>query len=366
LIEQHHRERIPFFKEMVRQMVVTDLLTVMAGLVIILISVSLVASGKLDAVYLPLLALASMAAFLPVVEVSDAGRQLAETFAATNRLIQVHDSHPAVSDNASQGNAPLRTLPEGRALDIEFNQLVFRYDELDAPALNQINLKIPAGSTVAIVGASGAGKSTIAHLLLRFWDPQQGQIRIAGHDIRDLSLEHLRLHVALVAQDTYLFNDSLRANLLMARPDADDTELLQAVQRAELHEFVARLPQGLDTRVGERGYALSGGQRQRVSIARAFLRDAPILVLDEATSHLDAISEQAVHRALKELMQDRTTLVIAHRLATVREADQIVVMSEGQLLEQGTHRELLENRAAYTQLLQYQMTSGDPVAESVA
>jgi ABC-type multidrug transport system fused ATPase/permease subunit len=152
----------------------------------------------------------------------------------------------------------------------------------------------------------------------------------------------------------------------MARPDADDTELLQAVQRAELHEFVARLPQGLDTRVGERGYALSGGQRQRVSIARAFLRDAPILVLDEATSHLDAISEQAVHRALKELMQDRTTLVIAHRLATVREADQIVVMSEGQLLEQGTHRELLENRAAYAQLLQYQMTSGDPIAESVA
>ena len=280
LIEQHHRERIPFFKEMVRQMVITDLLTVMAGLVVILISVTLVASGKLDAVYLPLLALASMAAFLPVVEISDAGRQLAETFAATNRLIQVHDSHPAVSDNALREGGPLLTLPEGRALDIEFNQLVFRYDELDAPALNQFNLKIPAGSTVAIVGASGAGKSTIAHLLLRFWDPQQGQIRIAGHDIRDLSLEHLRLHVALVAQDTYLFNDSLRANLLMARPDADDTELLQAVLRAELHEFVARLPQGLDTRVGERGYALSGGQRQRVSIARAFLRDAPILVLD--------------------------------------------------------------------------------------
>ena len=136
-------------------------------------------------------------------------------------------------------------------------------------------------------------------------------------------------------------------------------ELVQAVQRAELSEFVARLPQGLDTRVGERGYALSGGQRQRVSIARAFLRDAPILVLDEATSHLDALSEQAVHRALKELMQNRTTLVIAHRLATVRDADRIVVMSGGRLLEQGTHRELLEKRAAYAQLLHYQMTSGE-------
>ena len=358
LIEQHHRERIPFFKEMVRHIVVTDLLTVMAGLVVILISVSLVAAGKIEAVYLPLLALASMAAFLPVIEISDAGRQLAETFAATNRLIQVHDSKPAVSDDALQKIGYRETLPDGRALDIEFSELVFHYDEQDVAALNRINLQIPAGSTVAIVGASGAGKSTIAHLLLRFWDPQQGHIRIAGHDIRRLTLEHLRLHVALVAQDTYLFNDSLRANLLMARPDADDVELMQAVQRAELHDFVSRLPQGLNTRVGERGYALSGGQRQRVSIARAFLRDAPILVLDEATSHLDALSEQAVHRALKELMQNRTTLVIAHRLATVRDADQIVVMNNGRLQEQGTHRELLDNRAAYAQLLRYQITSG--------
>jgi ATP-binding cassette subfamily C protein CydCD len=359
LIEQHHRERIPFFKEMVRQAVITDLLTVVAGLSVILISVTLVASGKIDAVYLPLLALASMAAFLPVIEISDAGRQLAETFAATNRLIQVQDSKPAVSDDALRHESGPEALPETGALDIEFSQLVFRYDSQDAPALDGMSLKIPAASTVAIVGASGAGKSTIAHLLLRFWDPQQGQIRIAGHDIRRLSLDHLRLHVALVAQDTYLFNDSLRANLLMARPDASDAELVQAVQRAELSEFVARLPQGLDTRVGERGYALSGGQRQRVSIARAFLRDAPILVLDEATSHLDALSEQAVHRALKELMQNRTTLVIAHRLATVRDADRIVVMSGGRLLEQGTHRELLEKRAAYAQLLHYQMTSGE-------
>lgn len=358
LIEQHHRERIPFFREMTRHIVITDLLTVVAGLVVILISVSLVSAGQLDAVYLPLLALASMAAFLPVIEISDAGRQLAETFAATNRLIQVHDSEPAVSDGTLQRRENQETLLGGKALDIEFRDLVFHYDEQDVAALNEFNLHIPAGSTVAIVGASGAGKSTIAHLLLRFWDPQHGQIRIAGQDIRELTLEHLRLHVALVAQDTYLFNDSLRANLLMARPGADDAELMQAVQRAELYDFVSRLPKGLDTKVGERGYALSGGQRQRVSIARAFLRDAPILVLDEATSHLDAISEQAVHRALKELMQNRTTLVIAHRLATVRDADQIVVMSSGQLQEQGTHDELVENRTTYAQLLQYQMSSG--------
>ncbi len=365
LIEQHYRERMPFFKEMVRHIVVTDLLTLMAGLVVILIAVSLVAAGELDAVYLPLLALASMAAFLPVIEISDAGRQLAETFAATNRLIQVHDSETAVRDEARPGNSEPDTLPKGRALDIEFSDVVFHYDAQNDAALKQINLSIPAGSTLAIVGASGAGKSTVAHLLLRFWDPQQGRIRIAGHDIRHLNLDHLRLHVALVAQDTYLFNDSLRANLLMARPQADDCDLMQALQRAELLDFVKRLPQGLETRVGERGYALSGGQRQRVSIARAFLRDAPILVLDEATSHLDALSEQAVHRALKALMQNRTTLVIAHRLATVRDADQIIVMSNGELLEQGTHGELLENRSSYAQLLQYQLTGADAVREKL-
>ena len=223
-------------------------------------------------------------------------------------------------------------------------------------------LKIPAGSTVAIVGASGAGKSTLGHLLLRFWDPQKGQIRVGGYDIRHLRLTYLRQHVALVAQDTYLFNDSLRENLLMAKPGASESEIMTAIQRAELSDFLARLPQGLETNVGERGYALSGGQRQRVSIARAFLRDAPILILDEATSHLDALSEHAVHKALKNLMSDRTTLVIAHRLATVRDADEIVVMGEGCLLEQGTHQELLANRSAYARLLHFQMNSGGRVA----
>jgi ATP-binding cassette subfamily C protein CydCD len=365
LIEQHHRERIPFFREMVRQIVLTDLLTLTAGLVVILIAAQLVSSDRIDAVYLPLLALASMAAFLPVIEISDAGRQLAETFAATNRLIQVHDSRPAVTDQPVQRAGKANSLPEGRALDIEFEDLVFCYDDQGIAALNHVNLEIPAGSTVAIVGASGAGKSTLAHLLLRFWDPQQGRIRIAGQDIRQLRLDHLRQHVALVAQDTYLFNDSLRANLLMAKPGADDAELMLALERAELRAFVDRLPQGLDTRVGERGYALSGGQRQRVSIARAFLRDAPILVLDEATSHLDSLSEQAVHRALKKLMQNRTTLVIAHRLATVRDADRIVVLGDGELLEQGTHDELLSKRAGYARLLQYQI-SARPEIEPLA
>jgi len=330
-------------------------------LAIILLAMSLVSAGEIEAVYLPLLALASMAAFLPVIEISDAGRQLSETFAATNRLIQVHDTPATVTDELLHTLEKPEPQTSVAAFDIEFDNLDFRYNPQDDRAIKDFNLKIPAGSTVAIVGASGAGKSTLAQLLLRFWDPQKGRVSIGGNDIRHISLQQLRQQVALVAQDTYLFNDSLRSNLLMANPDASEAEVMTAIQRAQLGDFLARLPQGLDTNVGERGYALSGGQRQRVSIARAFLRDAPILILDEATSHLDALSEHAVHKALKDLMIGRTTLIIAHRLATVRDADHIVVMREGRLLEQGTHLELLTNKAAYAQLLHFQMNGGNRV-----
>ena len=189
---------------------------------------------------------------------------------------------------------------------------------------------------------------------MRFWDPQQGSILIDGTDIREIGLDNFRQYVAIVTQDTYLFNDSVRENLLMAKPNASDQQLLQAIERAELGDFVSRQPEGLDTVVGERGFALSGGQRQRLSIARAFLRDAPILILDEATSHLDALSEAAVHRALQQLMQHRTTLVIAHRLASIEDADKIVVLERGQIVEQGSHRQLLSVNGSYAQLLKYQ------------
>ncbi|MEM7195495.1 MAG: ABC transporter ATP-binding protein [Pseudomonadota bacterium] len=356
LIERHHRERLPFFSEMTKHIVVTDLLTVGSGLAVILVSVSLVNAGELDAAYLPLLALASMAAFLPVIEISDTGRQLAETFAATNRLIQVHASQPPIGDIA-EDSPDRKSLPEGASHDISFQSVDFCYEGQNHLALSNIDLHIPAGTTVAIVGASGAGKTTLAHLLLRFWDPQQGGIFIAGHNIRSFPLDYLRTRVALVAQDTYLFNDSLESNLRMAKPDASEEELARAIRNAELETFIEKLPAGLSTEVGERGYALSGGQRQRVSIARAFLRDAPILILDEATSHLDAISENAVHHALGSLMQNRTTLVIAHRLATIRDADQIVVLKDGRTVEQGTHQELLDKRSVYSQLVNYQMST---------
>ena len=214
---------------------------------------------------------------------------------------------------------------------------------------------MPAGQTVALVGSSGAGKTTAAHMLMRFWDPERGAVRLGGRDLREFRLDDLRDQVALVAQDTYLFNDTLGANILLARPEASEDELRGAIGQAALGDFVAALPDGLDTMVGERGMRLSGGQRQRVAIARAFLKDAPILILDEATSHLDAISEDLVRQALDDLMSDRSTVVIAHRLSTVRNADRIYVLGEGQVAEWGSHDELLSRGGLYAQLVSRQL-----------
>ena len=214
-----------------------------------------------------------------------------------------------------------------------------------------------AGTTVAIVGPSGAGKTTAAQLLVRFWDPVSGRVALFGEDLRALDLVDLRAHVAMVGQETYLFNDTLRHNVLMARPDASEDELLEAIDRASLDEFVAGLPDGLETSVGERGVRLSGGQRQRVAIARAFLKDAPVLVLDEATSHLDAVNEVAVHSSLDKLTRGRTTLVIAHRLSTVRYADTIVVMDAGRVVQVGNHDALLREGGLYSRLTARQLSA---------
>jgi ATP-binding cassette subfamily C protein CydCD len=238
---------------------------------------------------------------------------------------------------------------------IAFEGVSFRYPGRVAPALSRVSLHVPAGATVALVGSSGAGKTTLANLLLRFWDPDAGTIRLDGVDLRELALDPLRRRIALVAQDTYLFNDTLRANVRLARPDADDAAIMQALEQAALGRFVASLPEGLDTKVGERGVQLSGGQRQRVAIARAFLKNAPVLILDEATSHLDAVNEQAVRRALDLLQAERTTIVIAHRLSTVRDADLIVVLDAGRVAETGTHLELLARGGLYAQLVSRQL-----------
>jgi len=297
-----------------------------------------------------LLTLLAMAAFLPISEISEVSRQLADTLGSTRRLYAVE--HEPVPVNDGPGVA---IDPHGGGVPIELNAVDFKYETGNRPALDVAAFHAEAGKTIALVGPSGAGKTTIAHLLMRFWDPQQGAITLGGHDLRDYRLDDLRRQIALVAQDTFLFNDTLRANILIARPEASEAELAATLERASLSDLVAGLPEGLETMVGERGMRLSGGQRQRVAIARAFLKDAPILILDEATSHLDAVNEQAVREALEELMSDRTTLVIAHRLSTVRGADKIVALDQGRVIESGTHDELLAQGGLYAQLVAHQL-----------
>jgi len=350
LIEQHKTHRSGFFSISALQSVSVEFITLCAALVMLVIATPLANAGVFDAGYLPLIALASVAAFLPVIEVADVGRQLSETLAATSRLMQVEEAEPAVLDN---GQAT-PSLSNKAAMSVVFNDITFSYGSDTPQVLSKVNLVIEAGSKVALVGASGAGKSTLAHLLMRFWDPQQGDISIDGINIKDMPLAHFRNYVAIVTQDTYLFNASISDNLLMAKPEATRAQLLEAIEMAQLTDFVSSKSEGLDTLIGERGYSLSGGQRQRLSIARAFLRDAPILILDEATSHLDSISEAAVHKALQQLMEHRTTLVIAHRLASVEDADKIVLMDGGAVIEQGSHQQLLARNGHYAQLVKYQ------------
>ena len=346
-----HRLRLPFFSDLTVQTATLEMATGLGGLAVIVAGARLVASGQLDGGALPLLTLLAMSAFLPVSEIANVGRQLAETLGATRRVYAVHNEPVAVAD----GPGVVTVRGRGGAA-IEVEAVDYSYFGANRPALTGVSFSVPAGGTLALVGPSGAGKTTLAQLMMRFWDPDAGTLRMDGEDLRNFRLHELRGRIALVAQDTYLFNESLRDNILIARPAASAAEVQAAVARAALGEFVASLPEGLDTAVGERGMRLSGGQRQRVAIARAFLKDAPVLILDEATSHLDAVSEMLVRRALEELMHDRTTVVIAHRLSTVRDADQIVVLDEGMVMESGSHAELVARGGLYARLVAHQMT----------
>ncbi len=357
-IRECHGQRIPFFSDLTIQTATLEVATGLGGLAVIIAGARLVQGGDLDSSLLPLLTLLAMAAFLPVSEIANVGRQLAETLGATRRLHAVHDEPVPVTDGSGVTDGPGADDVTDSAVALDIDDLSYSYFGAQRRALDGVSFTIPAGSTVALVGPSGAGKTTLAQMMMRFWDPDSGAIAMNGTDLRDYAVDGLRGRIALVAQDTYLFNESLYDNVLIARPTASEDEVRDAVERAALGDFVAALPDGLQTRVGERGMSLSGGQRQRVAIARAFLKDAPVLILDEATSHLDAVSEGLVRRALEDLMAERTTVIIAHRLSTVRGADNIVVLDEGRLAEQGSHAKLVARAGLYARLVAHQMTGG--------
>ena len=275
-------------------------------------------------------------------------REIRQSLTDIERMFGLMSTHREIADSSGAGQ-----LERGRA-EVRFEHVGFAYDA-NRPILHDVDFTIPAGATVAVVGHSGSGKSTLARLLFRFYDVQAGAVRVNGHDIRELGQDSLRAAIGIVPQDTVLFNDTLFYNIQYGRPEASREEVEAAARAAQLEDFIARLPDGWETRVGERGLKLSGGEKQRVAIARTLLKNPDILIFDEATSALDSRTEKAIQAQLDAAARGRTTLVIAHRLSTVMNADEIIVLDQGRIIERGTHTQLLARAGAYAQMWALQL-----------
>jgi len=294
----------------------------------------------------------------PVKRLTNMNNTIQQGIAGAQRVFSIIDMEPEIGNSAGAISLPKIS----RGIDIE--NVTFRYEE--TPVLKNINLSIKSGEVIAFVGMSGGGKTTLVNLIPRFYDVSGGRILIDGHDVRDVTIESLREQIAMVTQQTILFNDTVKNNIAYGDIQRSEEEIIQAAQAAYAHDFITQLPLGYDTIIGEQGTKLSGGERQRISIARAILKDAPILILDEATSSLDTEAEIEVQKALDNLMAGRTTLMIAHRLSTIRNADRIIVLVNGKVVEEGTHEYLLERKGEYFKLYQMQFSEDESSHENIS
>jgi thiol reductant ABC exporter CydC subunit len=325
----------------------TSLLMNLATLAVLVAAIPLVSGARLDGIYLGLLVLAVMASFEAVSPLPLSFQYLESSLQAGRRLFEIVDARPVVHDPASPSPVP-------RDYSLRVEGVRFRYEPDEPLALDGVSFVLPQGGRLAVVGPSGAGKSTLVNLLLRFWAYQEGRILLGRYELDEYHQEDLRRMIGVVSQHTHLFNATIRENLLLARPDAGDADLVQAAKGAQIHDFIRLLPQGYDTWIGEQGLRLSGGQRQRLAIARALLKDAPILILDEATANLDSLTERDVMAAIHALMSGRTTLIITHRLVGLEVADEILVLQAGRVVERGRHHDLIQLGGLYHRMWELQ------------
>jgi thiol reductant ABC exporter CydC subunit len=348
------------------QQALNEALMNLAVWTILVLAIPLILAKAVNGVYLAFLALFVLASFEAIQPLAEAFQFLGHSLAAGERLFKIVDTQPHVVEDPHP--QPLRTNQQASQGDtLTFEHVHFAYEEktdtigtTTSEVLHDINFSLRPGQHIAIVGPSGAGKSTLVRLLLRFWDPTQGTIRLNGQDIRTLALNGLRAQLGVVAQDTHLFSATIRDNLLLAKPDASSIEIEQALAQAQFTESLTQLPEGLDTWVGEQGLRLSGGEKQRVAIARTLLKNAPLLILDEATANLDPQTEQDLLAALEELMRDRSTLVITHRLVAMERMDEILVLNQGRVVERGKHQELMQSNGLYRQMFDLQHSLLNP------